>query len=465
MKNILQTQYKKIQTMKIAKSRKIHLILTIFLISMLPLLITSCSKPKKKVTQKSPVSIRSIPEKVNINLISHKRKFGATPWKADLVKGMYVFEFTKPGYQTTWHKIVCNPPLREDLEVKMQPITAAVIIKTEQPGVTLSSGDRIIGQTPLSLQNVSLGIHKYTLSKPGFSPREITVNIEDERPKMITESMVSNVGFLSVKTTPLGANIFINNIPRGKTPSKLKLERGEYDLKVEMLGYSDHKEKISILNDKLSTVNVNLQELPGSIKIVTIPAGSNLTVNDQQYNNTPTTLKDLKPGTYKIVVSHEKYDTSTRTVTIAAGQDLTVNITLDTNMGGIDLIVHPPGVTIYVDGVKKGLTQRGETADLSKVFEIRGLKSGIHTVTLAHKRAEPPTVKLKLNVKKGRTRRPKQVRFWIRDTYLKLKDGRTFTGRIAQENKTEILFEPDRTMKIKYDREDIEILRELKDGE
>ncbi len=460
-----QRYHKKIKQIEMGKSYKNRIIFTICLLSLFPLLMTSCSKPKKKSTPKSPVSVRSIPEKVNINLISHKRKLGVTPWTANLVKGMYVFEFSKPGYKTTWRKINCNPPLREDLEVRMEPITAALIIKTEQPGVTLSSGDRIIGQTPLSLQNVSLGIHTYTLTKPGFSPREITVNIEDERPKMITESMISNIGFLTVKTTPPGANIFINNIPRGKTPSKLKLERGEYNLRVGIPGYSDYKEKVSILNDKLSVVNVNLQELPGSIKIVTIPPGSELTVNGKQYNNTPTTLKNLKPGEYKIVVSHNKYDTSTRTVTIAAGQELTVKIPLDTNMGGIDLVVHPPGVTVYVDGVKMGLTQRGETADLSKVFEIRGLKSGVHTITLAHKRAQPSQIKLKLEVKKGQIRRPKQVRFWIRDTFLRLKDGREFTGRIAQENQNEILFEPDKTMKIKYDRNNIEVLRKLEESE
>ncbi len=465
MNNILEKYYKKTQITKTVKRGKIKLILAMVLISLLPLLITSCSKPKKKVTPKSPVSIRSTPKEVNINLISHKRKFGATPWSTNLVKGMYVFEFTKPGYQTTWRKINCNPPLRKDLEVKMQPMTAAIIIKTEPPGVTLSSGERIIGQTPLALQNISLGIHTYILTKPGFSSREITVNVEDERPKIISESMVSNIGWISVNTTPSASNIFINNIPRGKTPAKLQLERGEYDLRVEAPGYSNHKEKISILNDETSTVSVNLQELPCSITIVTTPTGSNLTVNGQQYNNTPTTLDNLKPGEYKIVISHDKYDTSTRTVNVAAGKDLTVNVTLDTNMGGVDLVVHPPGVTVYVDGVKKGLTQMGETTDLSKVFEIRGLKSGVHTITLAHKRAQPSQIKFKLMIKKGQINRPKQVRFWVRDTLLKLKDGRTFTGRIAQENKTDILFEPDRTMKLKYDREDIEILRKLEDSE
>jgi hypothetical protein len=433
--------------------------------SILLSVIFGCSKQKKKVVPKSPVCIRSVPEKVNINLISHNRKLGTTPWQANLVKGMYVFEFTKPGYQTTWKKISTNPPSREDLEIKMKPITAAVIIKTEPPGATLSSGKRIIGQTPIAMQNIPLGAHTYSLSKPGCSPREITVLIEDERPQIISENMKSNIGSLTVKTNPADANIFLNDVPRGKTPAVLKIERGDYNLRIQLPGYSIHKEKVSVLSGKISNVNVNLQELPGSIKVVTVPENSTLMVNGKQYNNTPTTLKNLKPGDYEILVAHDKYDTTTRKVSLAAGQDLTVNISLDTNMGGIDLIVHPPGVTVYVDGKKMGLTQEGETKDLSKIFEVRNLKSGIHTVTLAHKRAQPSIKKLKIEIKKGQIRRPKQIRFWIKDTYLKLNDGREFTGRIAQENKDEILFEPDPTMKIRYAREDIEVLRALKEGE
>jgi hypothetical protein len=282
---------------------------------------------------------------------------------------------------------------------------------------------------------------------------------------MITENMKSNIGTLLVKTTPPGANVFLNETPRGKTPAVIKTESGDYDLKIVTPGYSAHNEKVSIISGKRSSVDVNLQELPGSITVVTVPEDSTLMVNGKQYNNTPTTLDNLKPGDYEILVAHDKYDTTTRKVSLAAGQKLKVNITLDTNMGGIDLIVHPPGVTIYVDGQKLGVTQKGETKDLSKIFEIRNLKSGVHSITLAHKRAQPSVKKLKIEIKKGQIRRPKQIRFWIKDTYLKLNDGREFTGRIAQKNKDEILFEPDPTMKIRYAIEDIEILRALKEDE
>jgi len=167
-------------------------------------------------------------------------------------------------------------------------------------------------------------------------------------------------------------------------------------------------------------------------------------------------------------ITHPNYDTSTRSVTLAAGQDLKVEIALDTNMGGMDLIVHPPGITVYIDGKKVGVTQKGETDDLSKVFEIRNLKSGSHTLALANKRAIPSEKRYKFDVKKGRIIRKTVGRFWVKDTYLKLKDGRELVGRIAFKNDDEVHFETKTTSgKITktYSRSEIEIVRPLKDNE
>ena len=442
----------------------INLFLLVAVCAMVLILI-GCSKQKKKAPALSKVIIRTVPDKANITLISHRKKIGFSPWSANLPKGMYVFEFSKPGYKTTWRKIFCTPGSKEPLEVKMEPIATSVIVETTPEGVTLKEGNKVIGETPLILHNLSLGVHTYSLSKPGYSPREITVQIDDERPKLVTANMNSNIGTIVIRSNPPDCNIFIDGEPKGKTPATLTMEQGDHNLKIQKTGFAPYKESVAVLRGETTRVNVNLQELPGSIEVVSNPKDSTLIINGKQYNNTPTTIKNLPPGKYTIQVSHDKYDTSTRTVSLAAGQDLVVKIKLDTNMGGIDLIAHPPGITVYVDGRKLGVTKEGATKDLSKIFEIRNLKSGPHTVTLAHKRAQPSVKKFKVIIKKGQILRPKQIRFWVRDTYIKLKDGREYTGRIAQENEDEVLFEPDPTMRIKYTRDEIKELRPLKEDE
>ena len=446
-------------------SKRLKPFMFIALAIIMPILICGCGKEKPK-SKKVQVSIRSVPEKVDVRIISHgKAKFGATPKTQKLPPGVYVLEFTKPGYKTTWKKLICRKGRNEEFEIKMKPISTSVIIESEPKGATLSKDNNPVGETPLAIHNLPLGVHTFAISKPGYSTREVRFSLDDERPKLIEVNMNSNVGTMVIRSTPSEANIFVNNAPRGQTPATLTMEQGEYDVKLDLNGYVTQQEKVIVSKGGTVRVNAKLQVKPASIKVVTQPAGASLVVNGKQYNNTPTTLEKLKPGTYAIKVSHPNYDSTTREVTVEPGQQRTINITLDSNMGGIDLIIHPPGVTIYVDGKKKGITEKGETDELSKVFQIRGLASGPHTITVAHKRATPPEKNFKINIKKGKTSRPKPYTFWVKDTFLKLKNGKELTGRISQENNKEVHFEHSPKIKIRYERSEIDTIRELKDGE
>lgn len=466
MKNYTDKQEKRIMNNQDINYCFLRSLLILCALIIIPIsLSTGCGKKKTK-TAKVKVSIRSVPEKVNIKIISHgAAKFGVTPKTQNLPKGIYVLEFTKPGYKTAWKKLICKPGNNEDFEVKLKPISASVVVESEPKGATLSKDEKNVGETPFAIHDLPLGVHTYTLSKPGFSTREIRFSLEDERPKLIEVNMNSNIGKMVIRSTPSNASIFVNDSARGQTPATLTMERGEYNIKLEITGYNSHKQKVIVSKGETVRVNAKLQVKPGSITVNTTPKGASLLVNGKQYNNTPTTLKELRPGTYAIEVSHSKYDSSKREVTIAPGQDLTIDITLDSNMGGIDLIIHPPGVTIYVDGKKLGVTKKGETDTLSKIFQVRGLSSGAHSITVAHKRATPPEKNFKINITKGKTSRPKPVTFWVKDTYLKLKNGKELIGRISQQNDEEVHFEHSPKIKIRYERDEIDIIRALKDSE
>ncbi len=439
-------------------------LIALIIAAVLPVFFAGCAKRKQK-DNRVPVSLTTTPGKANVTMISHGKKLGTTPWNAKLPPGTYVFEFTKPGYQTTWRKITCGID-REDVEVRLKPISASVIIDSDPPGATLATKEgKTLGATPITLRDLPIGKHTYALSKPGFSPRQISFSIEDERPILVKIDLASNIGTVIARSTPPDANIYVDGDPRGKAPSTIELEQGSHIITMKLKGYEPYKEKVILSSGQTVRINAQLRMLPASLTVNTTPTNASLFVNGKQYNDTPTTVKDLLPGEYNIKVSKPKYDTATRTVTLDPGQKLTVNMTLDSNMGGIDLVIHPPGVTVYVDGKKIGVTQPGEAKGLSKVMEIRGLTSGIHTIMVAHKRAIPTQKTFKIRIKKGRITRPKPLTIWIKDTYMKLKNGREVRGRIAQQNSREVLFEPQPGIRMGYDKKDILILRPLKPEE
>ncbi len=439
--------------------------LTLAAAALLVINIAGCKKePQKPPTVK--VSIRSQPGEVNVKVISHgNQNFGVTPRSREIPPGVYVLEFSKPGYETTWKKLSCIPGKDENIEIKLNPLSTSVIIESDPQGATVSQDNAPVGETPLALHNLPIGIHTYTINKPGFSTRELRFSLDDERPKLIEVNMSSNIGTMVVRSTPSNANILINGDPRGQTPASITLEQGEYDLELQIEGHVPQKEKVIVSRGGTVRVNTTLQVIPSSLNIVTDPPGANLTVNGKQYNDTPTKIENLPPGTYSITVTHPNYDSETREVAINPGQNINVEMKLDSIMGGADLIIHPPGITVYLNGKEIGATERGETDKLSKVFRIREVPSGAHTITLAHKRAEPPEISFKINITKGQISRPKPYTFWVKDTYLKLKNGQELTGRINHQNEREVHFEHSPQIRVRYDRNEIDVIRELKDTE
>jgi len=423
-------------------------------------------KKKQLPPLKVSVSVRSRPEKVNVSLISHKNsQFGITPRKRKLSPGEYIFEFTKPGYRTSWKKVVCKKGEPVNVDINLTQLHASVIIESEPDGAQVFKDKVAIGSTPVMIKDLTLGLHSFVIKKNTYSPREVKVEIENERPQLIKVNLNSNVGVLQVRSVPSGAKIFLNETPRGQTPSIVKVEEGKYALKVEKDGYVPFEQNIILSKGQTIKVAPRLNIKLASLDIETEPSGAAISVNGRKYNDAPVSLEGMQPGTYVVEAVLPNYDICKREISVAPGQKASVLLKLDSNMCGMDLIVNPPGVTIYIDGKKRGVTKPGEIKGESKVFEVRNLPSGKHSVILAHKRGKPSQIKFSLKIKKGEIKRKGPLFMWIEDTYIKLKSGRELTGRISYENEDEIVFEISPKIKVRYDRKEISILRRLKNSE
>jgi hypothetical protein len=131
------------------------------------------------------------------------------------------------------------------------------------------------------------------------------------------------------------------------------------------------------------------------------------------------------------------------------------------NTGGIDLIVNPPGVTVYINGKKHSMTVQGESKDLSKVIHIRGLPAGKYVIMLAHKRMQPPTKKYRITVKKGKITRPKPINVWIANSVLKVNNEPQINVLLYEKNKKYIIYSPEPGVKIQKKLPEIEFVRPL----
>ncbi|MFA7230825.1 MAG: PEGA domain-containing protein [Victivallaceae bacterium] len=424
------------------------------------LILTGCEEKKEK-DQWAELIINSVPEKAMVSL--NGKDLSTTPFKRNKVKpGIYIFKISLPNYEPTWTSVTLKPNDKKVVEVKLQPVTGSVMITSRPSEAKVSINNEPKGTTPLVLNNLPLGHYSAKIERTGFAVRAIEWDINNSRPQGIMTTLNSNVGRLYLNSTPSHASIYIDGKPQGFTPYHTELEEGRYRIRLEKSGYANVEDVVMVQRDHNQTKEINMVQVPGSLNITSNPAGAAVYINDRPYGSTPLKAAGLMPAKYTVRIAKDGFDPASREVFVAAGQNTDVEFNLSRNTGGIDLIVNPPGTTIYVNGKKYGVTEKGENDLLSKLFTIRGLSAGSYTIVVAHKRAVPDKKEFTLTIEKSQIVRPKPINMWVADTELKLKDGKVTIGRLFAETEAKILFSPEPGVKIEYKREEIEYLKPLK---
>jgi hypothetical protein len=344
-------------------------------------------------------------------------------------------------------------------------VRGSVLITSDPPGAKVTMNGKNQGLTPLVLRDLAPGEYSAQIEHVNRAPRVVKWSITDMRPKKVSASLDSDIGKLVLITDPPRARVYINGKVSGLTPFRTDLQEGEHKIRVALTGFADVKAMVNIVRDKQTTKKITMIHLPGTLVFRSTPPGALVYINDRAYGRTPLKVPDLQATTdgkpYKIRVEKDGFDSMSRDAYVTAGRENVVQFTMLRNTGGIDLIVNPPGVTVYINGKKHSMTVQGESKDLSKVIHIRGLPAGKYVIMLAHKRMQPPTKKYRITVKKGKITRPKPINVWIANSVLKVNNEPQINVLLYEKNKKYIIYSPEPGVKIQKKLPEIEFVRPL----
>lgn len=421
-------------------------------------------KPEKTKVTKSRLVLDTVPQKASITINSKIKLKKLTPLTAKLKPGNYLVKFHLEGYEPVWRYVKIKANSDQNLKVRLNEIKGSVLITSEPPGAKVTMNGKSQGLTPLVMTGLKNGEYSARVEHLNRAPRVVKWQITDPRPKKISVALDSDIGRVVIKTTPSRARVYINGKVCGITPYRADLQEGRHNIKLVLAGFADAKATVDIMRDKQTSKNITLVKLPGTFRFVSKPTGATVYINDQPFGKTPLKIADMKEGKYKVRVEKSGFDSVSRDAYVTAGRVNTVEFDLRRNTGGIDLIVNPPGVTVYINGKKLGKTVKGANDDLSKVLHIRNLPAGKHQIMLAHKRMMPDTQKYWIWVKKGKITRPKPKNVWIANAVLKIRNDLQRKIRLLAKNKDSVIYSPEPGVKItipKDEMDKIEYIRPL----
>ncbi|NQE53646.1 hypothetical protein C5S29_08635, partial [ANME-1 cluster archaeon GoMg3.2] len=185
-------------------------------------------------------------------------------------------------------------------------------------------------------------------------------------------------GFLSVASTPSGADIAIDGRPIGeKTPHTAPLMPGPHTIKLTLAGYQDWTQSAQVKGGSTTNVHATLSQATGSIKVTSSPSGAKIYVDTylgwSSKGQTPNTITSVSPGQYTIKLTLAGYQDWTKEVQVTGGSTTDVHATLSQATGSISVTSMPSGASISLDGVHiSGITP----------YTIPNVEPGDHTLKL-----------------------------------------------------------------------------------
>lgn len=220
-------------------------------------------------------------------------------------------------------------------------------------------------------QNLTAGSTNYTVSKAGYNTANGTTiivgGVTTDVPVTLTP-ITPTTGSVCIKSTPSGANIYMNNAPTGKTTALSvggcvsyntidNLAPGSYNCKLLLIGYLDKPITFTITAGQTTIIDAgNLTAAPtfGTLSILSNPPGARVYIDDMdtQYI-TPATILNISTGIHTYKLSLSGYQDKTNTFTITSGQTTTVdagNLTA-IPVGILSILSIPSGAEVFVDNI------------------------------------------------------------------------------------------------------------------
>ena len=197
------------------------------------------------------------------------------------------------------------------LVLNVEPKNSTVYINDEQCEVKADGSVRV---------QVNKGVHNYRVSAPGYTPETGKVEVGDSK---VTKSVVlkSEKATLNISCPTSGAQLYIDEEPKGTLPWSGQLTAGSY--KVEARLSSHHSNKQSITLGKKETRQLEIPALTpitSNLNVDYQPTDAEVWLDGKQLGTSPDIFRGILVGHHQLEIRKSGYQTKKETVEIKEGQ-------------------------------------------------------------------------------------------------------------------------------------------------
>ncbi len=181
-------------------------------------------------------------------------------------------------------------------------------IRSKPDSANVYINNVLYGKTPIELLNIDAGFKKIKLVKDSSKIWTANVFLKKDSSIQIYAVLDGNYGLLTLRSDPLGADVYVNDTLIGKTPlDKYKIKSGINFVKIEKENYLTW-EKFIAVTPRLKMINVNLIRPFGSLSFNNISSDQNIYIDGQVLNKNKLKNYILPIGNHEIRLSDTKFN-------------------------------------------------------------------------------------------------------------------------------------------------------------
>lgn len=200
---------------------------------------------------------------------------GKTPVTVTLYPGTHTFKLTLAGYADYVTTLVVNANTNQNLNAQMSPAIFGTVSITTLPGASVYMDSAMQGKVSssgvLTIPSVTSGNHLFKVTATGYNDWMNTVYIQPNAVTPILATLTPTgsgpapaaTGSIQIVSTPTGAEIYLDNLFKGYTPSTLTgITAGQHQLLMKYTGYVDYTQPVSVTAGQTTPLAISMQAAP-----------------------------------------------------------------------------------------------------------------------------------------------------------------------------------------------------------
>jgi len=327
---------------------------------------------EKKEQLVDSLTVVSVPGEAEVFLDKMKAAAGITPLKlSDVLIGEHTLRIVKEYYQPKVLVVQVEKGKDNRVQVQLDKDQIELRVTSQPSGAAVYMEKEYKGKTPLLLEMILDQELTVRLAKEEFLDSELKVKLTEAGFSVSDTNSIIPIkdgagsiqialkaapppGSLRIVSDPPEANIYLDGINMGETPLTIaKVTPGNRRVRASAPGFISVTQKVEVASGEETAVEF---ALGGRLKILSIPDGAQVFVDEEYIGIAPVKTGRLPAGSHQLRIAKDRHSEKISAVVVERGQEREVTVRLLPMKGSIAVSSNPPGATVYLDGKNKGNT-------------------------------------------------------------------------------------------------------------